>query len=74
VKLSDFGTRIKAKTLSSNMSAIRRLHHKFRNLFLIEQKMAAVSKMTLNGNEWQADKLLFYAIKHSIRVRMPLRA
>ena len=39
--------------------------------------------MALNDNEWQslvtlaewqADKLLFYAIKHSIRVRMPLRA
>ena len=37
--------------------------------------------MALNDNEWQslvtlaewqADKLLFYAIKHSIRVRMPL--
>ena len=39
--------------------------------------------MALNDNEWQslvtlaewqADKLLFYAIKHSIRVLMPLRA
>ena len=27
---------------------------------------------SLNGIEWQADKSLVYAIKHSVRVRMPL--
>ena len=30
------------------------------------------SLCSLNGIEWQADKSLFYAIKHSVRVRMPL--
>ena len=30
------------------------------------------SLCSLNGNEWQADKSLVYAIKHSTRVRMPL--
>ena len=49
MKLSDFGTRIKAKTLSSNMSAIRRLHHKFRNLFLIEQE--CISKSSFRASE-----------------------
>ena len=27
---------------------------------------------SLNGIKWQAEKSLVYAIKHSVRVRMPL--
>ena len=36
--------------------------------------MAVARFSRFNGNEWQADKLLFNAIQHSARVRMSLRA
>ena len=39
-------------------------------MFAEWQRMAFARKLA----EWQADKLLFYAIQHSTGVRMPLRA
>ena len=35
------------------MSAVRRLHHKIKKLFLIEQKIVG-RKMALNDIEWQS--------------------